>query len=153
MTVNFVFIGAFFFFLRVVSAQKSLLTEKTSQTPNGHVVHEFTNLREANSFCKNGSMKALATDSQQKNGEIMTDQMSRTRTDGLEKLILSVAGDLLYVFVCLCKTVAHQVESNHCDLRSPPDLKSGRGTNRAQTCTPPLKGSRPIHTHFIFTKS
>ena len=41
---------------------------------------------------------------------------------------------------CCClfavkSTVAHQVESDHCDFWSPPVLKTGRGTSRAQTCT------------------
>ena len=75
-----------------VSARKSLLTEKTSLTPNDHAIHGVANLRGVHAISKYGNMTAVKTALPHKNGRVPIDQSRRTLTDGLDKLIMTVAG-------------------------------------------------------------
>ena len=85
-------IGAFIFWVICVSAQKSLLTEKTSQTPNDHVIREVTNLRGVHAISKHRNMMTVATALLHTDGRVPIDQSSRTLTDGLDAVIVTVAG-------------------------------------------------------------
>ena len=85
-------IGALIFCVIFVSAQKTLATEKTSLTPNDHDVYEISNLRTVNTVRKYGSMMAVTDELLQVNRKVLHDQSNRTLTDGLDKLIVTVAG-------------------------------------------------------------
>ena len=85
-------IGALIFCVIFVSAQETLTTEKTSLTPNSHVIYKISNLRTANTVRKYGSMTAVTNASLHANRKVLYDQSSRTLTDGLDKFIVTVAG-------------------------------------------------------------
>ena len=76
----------------LVFAEKSLSAEKTSQTPNGHVVHEIAKLIEAKAISNYGGMLAATTASLHNFKTASIDQSGRTLTNGLDQFITTVAG-------------------------------------------------------------
>ena len=92
IAIYYKLIACLFCCVVLVFAQKSLSAEITSQTPNGHVVHEIANLIEAKAISHYGGMPAATTASLYNFKKASIDQSGRSLTTGPDQFITTVAG-------------------------------------------------------------
>ena len=85
--------AAFVFALPLGFAQESFSTEKTSQTPNDHVLHKLANCLQGDNVVSNyGNTTATTIAPLLDIRKVPIDQSERALINGLDQVIVSIAG-------------------------------------------------------------